>query len=49
MDNSLKDYSHLAKPYKTKGWFSRLFCWHDWDCISWAWFRCTKCGKEEGV
>ena len=42
---------------KMPQWLKRLLCQHDWDCISDVFvctastvrFRCTKCGKEEGL
>jgi len=37
-------------------WIKQTLCWHDWDCQGnpmqrgyVPWFRCTKCGKEEGL
>lgn len=46
---ALSDYSHLATPVKVKSRLAQLLCKHDFECISWAWFRCVKCGKEEGL
>jgi len=38
-------------------WWQRIWCRHDWDCISDVWrctavdvqYKCKKCGKVEGL
>ena len=42
---------------KPKSWWAQLWCRHAWDCISDVWtctvstvrYKCTKCGKTEGL
>lgn len=39
-----------------KAFFRKVWAWlycfvwaHDWECVGNMWFKCRRCGKEEGL
>ena len=58
MKTIISDFSALKEPVVYPTGLARAAAYvacvtwrlgHDWECTGWAWFKCRRCGKEEGI